>query len=64
MAGGLWTPTVLGLYVYALPVLAVALLTGELLNRNVKPERFSRILHGSLVVMGLLLVGSVLRAAF
>ncbi len=63
-AGGLWTPTVLGLYVYALPVLAVALLTGEILNRNVKPERFSRILHGSLVVMGLLLVASVLRAAF
>ncbi len=61
-AGGLWTPEVVGRYVQALPVLAVALLAGEGLGRKVKPERFSRILHGSLVVMGLMLVVSALRA--
>ena len=63
-AGGLWTADVLGLYLHALPVMAAALLAGEIINRRVKPERFSRILHGSLVAMGLLLIASVLRAAW
>jgi hypothetical protein len=60
--GGLWTPAVLVGYLHTLPVLALALLLGEVLNRRVKPERFSRLLHASLVVMGALLIGSVVRA--
>ena len=61
-AGGLWTPAVLVGYLHALPVLALALLLGEVLNRRVEPERFSRLLHASLVVMGALLVVSAVCA--
>jgi uncharacterized membrane protein YfcA len=58
-AGGLWTPTVLGLYVYALPVIVVAVVAGQLVSRRLKPERFSRILYGCLIAMGALLVASM-----
>lgn len=53
---GLWTPTVLRLYLMALPVLFFAIFIGTKVNRALSPEKFDAVLNVALVVMGILLI--------
>ena len=52
---GLWTPTVLRLYAYALPVILLAIFVGGKVNRRVSGGQFHRIVYGFLVLIGALL---------
>lgn len=53
---GLWTPAVLRLYVYALPVTALGLFLGGRLSRRISGDRFTRVVYAFLLVVGLLLL--------
>jgi uncharacterized membrane protein YfcA len=53
---GLWTPRVLQLFASSLPVVVVAILMGERLNRLIPAGRFDRYIHMALIVMGVLLL--------
>ncbi len=53
---GLWTPNVLRLYIYALPVIITAVLVGGRVNKKVPAGRFSNIVYACLVIMGFLLI--------
>jgi hypothetical protein len=53
---GLWTAAVLWLYLLSLPVVVLAVLLGNLLNRYIPPGRFNRIVYGVLIGMGILLI--------
>ncbi len=52
---GLWTPTVLHLYAYALPVILLAILLGGKASKHVSAGQFNRVVYACLVVMGALL---------
>ena len=52
---GLWTPTVLRLYAYALPIIMLAIFLGGRANKVLSIGRFNRIIYTSLIVMGGLL---------
>ena len=52
---GLWTPRVTRLYVCALPVIVIAVLLGDLVNRMVSSGQFNRIVYGFLILVGALL---------
>jgi uncharacterized membrane protein YfcA len=51
---GLWTPQVLRLYAFSVPVIMLAVFAGEKLNRRIPRETFSRVIYAFLVVMGVL----------
>jgi uncharacterized membrane protein YfcA len=53
--GGLWTPTVLRLYAYALPFIMLAIFLGGRANKVLSAGRFNRLIYASLIVMGALL---------
>jgi uncharacterized membrane protein YfcA len=53
---GLWTPTVLRLYVYALPVIVTAVIVGGWVNKRIAAGRFHRAIYGFLVLMGIILI--------
>ncbi len=53
---GLWTPEVLRFYVLTLPLVVLALLAGSRLSRKLPPGRFDKLVYGSLVLMGVLLI--------
>jgi uncharacterized membrane protein YfcA len=53
--GGLWTPAVGRTFLAALPVLALALGMGRLLNRRLAPGHFDRWINGLLLGVALLL---------
>jgi len=53
---GLWTPTVFRLYLYALPILFVAIFLGTKVNRALHPEKFDTVLNCALVAMGVALI--------
>ena len=52
---GLWTPTVLRLYAYALPIIMLGIFLGGRANKVLSAGRFNRIIYASLIVMGGLL---------
>ncbi len=52
---GLWTPTVVRLYLCGLPLILAAIYLGGRVNRAVPHQRFARLIYAALVVMGLLL---------
>jgi uncharacterized membrane protein YfcA len=52
---GLWTPTVLRLYAYALPLIMLAIFLGGRANKVMSGGRFNRIIYASLILMGVLL---------
>ena len=52
---GLWTPTVLRLYAYALPFILLAIFLGGKANKVLSAGRFNRLIYVSLIVMGALL---------
>lgn len=58
---GLWTPVVLDRYVAAVPILLVSLPLGRWLNRRFEAERFTRLVHGLLIIIAILLLVTALR---
>jgi len=57
---GLWTGPVLRMYLYALPLVLVAVFLGGRINRAFSTERFSKWVHVLLIALGLLLLGKTL----
>jgi uncharacterized membrane protein YfcA len=53
---GLWTPRVLRLYAYALPVIIAAVLLGGWVNKRIAGERFKQVVYVFLIIVGLLLL--------
>lgn len=51
---GLWTPVVLRLYVYSIPVIMLAIWIGGRINNRIPTALFSRIVYALLVVIGAL----------
>jgi len=51
---GLWTPFVLRLYLYSIPIIMVAIFAGGKINNHISKEFFSRIVYGLLIVIGAL----------
>ncbi len=56
ISAGLWTPTVLQLYAFALPAIALSFWVGNRINTHIPVPLFERILYIALVVMGVLLL--------
>lgn len=55
-AGGLWSREVFRLFLFSLPVIAVALPAGELLHRFIPEGKFDRYVHILLIAIGIFLV--------
>jgi uncharacterized membrane protein YfcA len=53
---GLWTPMVLKLYGYALPVIVIAVIVGGWVNKKIAGNRFHQVVYGFLVLMGVILI--------
>jgi uncharacterized protein len=53
--GGLWTRSVLGLYLAALPLVLLAIFLGRRLGGRIPAATFQHLLYGALMVLGLLL---------
>lgn len=58
---GLWTPSVLRLYVISLPVVFLAILLGSRLNRSIPQGKFDRYVHVFLIVVGTMLFVNSIR---
>ncbi|HEY1588727.1 MAG TPA: sulfite exporter TauE/SafE family protein [Rhodanobacter sp.] len=68
---GLWTPAVTHAYLLALPVVAVAILLGRVVNRRMSGRAFVLCVHFGLIAVGAMLllqssgwVGKLVHAAF
>ena len=55
-AAGLWTPDVLRLFAYSLPVILLTAYLGGKANRMLSAGRFNRVIYGALVLMGVQLL--------
>ena len=53
---GMWTPQVVQLYLYSIPVIIAAVLIGGKVNQLIPQGKFDRIIYGFLVVIGVLLI--------
>jgi uncharacterized membrane protein YfcA len=53
---GLWTHTVLGYYLFSLPLVFLFTFIGGHLNRSIPKGKFDRIIHSLLIVIGLFLL--------
>lgn len=53
---GLWTPDVLWLFAWSLPLIGLAFVLGTRISRALTPGRFEPLLYGFLVVVGALLL--------
>ena len=53
---GMWTPEVVHLYLYSVPVIIGAVLIGGKINQLIPQGKFDKIIYGFLVVMGILLI--------
>jgi len=51
---GLWTVSVLRLYLYSVPAILLAIYTGEKISRRIPKETFSRVVYVFLIAMGAL----------
>ena len=54
--GGMWSGQVLRLYGLALPLIAVSVPVGKLLNRRLSADRFERIVDVALIGLGIMLI--------
>jgi len=55
-AAGLWTPDVLRLFAYSVPVILLTAYLGGKANRKLSGGQFRRVIYGALVLMGVLLL--------
>lgn len=55
---GLWTPDVLRLYAYSLPIVMLAIFLGGKVNQSIPRGRFERFINGFLVLMGVFLLSA------
>jgi uncharacterized membrane protein YfcA len=62
LGAGLWTTRVVELFLYALPVIILALITGSRLSLRLDPVRFSRYIYIFLVIIGFVLLGKTILA--
>ena len=53
---GMWTPEVVHLYLYSIPVIIGAVLIGGKVNQLIPQGKFDKIIYGFLVVIGILLI--------
>ncbi len=53
---GLWDAAVTRYFLWSLPGVAVAIVLGRTLNRRIRSDRFIRLLHGGLVLIGAVLI--------
>jgi len=53
---GLWTSTVIQLYVYSIPIIALAIVVGYRLNRSVSATKFDRYIHMLLIAIAIVLL--------
>jgi uncharacterized membrane protein YfcA len=53
---GMWTPQVIHLYLYSIPVIVGAVLIGGKVNQLIPQGKFDKIIYGFLVVIGILLI--------
>ena len=53
---GMWTPQVVRLYLYSIPVIIGAVLIGGKVNQLIPAGKFDKIVYGFLVVIGILLI--------
>lgn len=53
---GMWTSQVVGFFIYSLPVILAAVLLGGLVNKLIPQGKFDKIVHGFLVLIGILLI--------
>lgn len=51
---GLWTPLVLQLYLYSIPLIMLGIFAGGRINNHISKEFFSRIVYAFLIVIGAL----------
>jgi uncharacterized membrane protein YfcA len=54
--GGLWTRSIFGLYLAALPFALLAIFLGRRLSERIPAATFQHLLYGALIVLGLLLL--------
>lgn len=53
---GMWTPQVVNLYLFSLPVILIAVLIGGVVNKLIPKGKFDKIIYGFLVLIGILLI--------
>jgi uncharacterized membrane protein YfcA len=53
---GMWTPPVVRLYLYSLPVILIAIFLGEKVNQIIPKGKFDKIIYGFLVIIGIFLI--------
>ncbi len=53
---GMWTPQVVHLYLYSIPVIVGAVLIGGKVNQLIPQGKFDKIIYGFLVIIGILLI--------
>lgn len=53
---GLWTAPVTRLFAWSLPAIVAGIIAGRLLNRRIDAERFRRLVHAGLIVVGVVLL--------
>ncbi len=59
-AAGLWTRSVLQLFLWSLPVVIAAVLVGERLGRRIPPAKFERAVYGLLAILAVVLLARTL----
>ncbi len=53
---GLWTAEVSRLFAWSLPAIALGIVAGRLVNQRVEADRFTRLLHGGLILVAVVLL--------
>jgi uncharacterized protein len=59
---GLWTPRVIGLFVFSSPLIVLGTWLGTRIAKRIQPEQFSKIVYLVLLLIGLLFMVSALNA--
>jgi len=58
---GLWTTTVIKYYVFSLPIVFMAILLGNYLNRKLRRESFTKYIYTILIMLGIWLIVNSLK---
>ncbi|MQY79929.1 MAG: hypothetical protein GH151_12165 [Bacteroidetes bacterium] len=58
---GLWTTTVIKYYVFSLPIVFMAILLGNYLNRKFRRESFTKYIYTILIILGIWLIVNSLK---